>query len=739
MRKVNVAIAGHVDHGKSSLLKCITGEFPDSEGFELDRGITAVMKVIPAEWRGVEIRFIDTPGHSDFREEVGKALLLADGLVLVVAADEGVQARTEVIIEEAKELGLPVVLAVNKMDKEGADFERVVREVRERGLEPEAAVPTSAKTGEGIEELLDAIVEHIEPCGYGDPDDETEFLVVDVRRMKGVGAAALGVVRAGTLEPGMTLRVRDEEFRVKAVFSPERERVESAGPGDIVLAALDRAPETGYLLTESGGYRVDNPEDVRPCVRFVVDVDDTQRAVEVLRDLSRRNMGLEYEVRDDGTLVVSCLGDVHFDRVRSELEEAGVRVEVRSREFEGVKTVGRRARGRYGPVEVEVLPRATEGVRVFRRGKDRATTDEITTAHLVADELGLDGLVVNILSEGEAEPEALAEALAAAVEEAGIFELYPLENVLIEVGNVGKAASLVYKHEGHVIESDERSLKAVVPAPRLNDLVDELMRETSGRARVRLLSSSGVEGPILSIDPGEVNFGLAYIPRRGPCDVTSVKLMGPSEEDKVRELRKTLEMFLAGREEPSLVYVGNGPGHEVAVRAVRGVLEDAEVILVDERETTKEALYRLSSGKLENVESRDLRDHGVAALAIARRGQLGRRVRKRVDRDRIRRRVTTAFGGGSSRFGDYSRLPISDPEELKEGTMLQIKDPSRISTGLSRGDVVIFQGWREDGGMIASTLTGNRVIIKPKDGKSLRNPKRFFEVFRPVKPRDSSG
>ncbi|WP_456455328.1 GTP-binding protein [Methanopyrus sp.] len=737
-RRINVAIAGHVDHGKSSLLESITGEFPDKEEFELSRGITAVMKVIPTEWKGVEIRFIDTPGHSDFREEVGKALLVSDGLVLVVAADDGVQARTEVIIEEAKELGLPVVLAVNKMDKEGADFERVVREVKERGLEPVAAVPTSAKTGEGIEDLLDAIVEHIEPRGWGDPDEETAFLVVDVGEREGLGSVATGVVRAGTLKPGDELRYEGEVYRVRALLSPDEKRMQEAQPGDVVLVAMDRAPETGILLTETGGYRVENPEDVRPCVRYTVEVDDLRKARDILEDVERRNLGVETEIIDERRIKISCLGDVQFDKIRSELEEAGIQVEVTSREFEGVKTVGGRAVGRSGPVEVEVLPRASEGVRVFKRGKDRATTKEITTVHLVAEELGLDGLVVNILSEGESPPEALADAIAAAIEEVGIFELYPIENVLIEVDNVGKAASLVYKHEGQVIESDESSIKAIVPAPRLNELVSDLMTETSGRARIRLISSAGAGGPILSVDPGEVNFGIAYIPRRGPCDVTSVKLTGHTRDAKVEELRRTLKMFLADREEPNLVYVGNGPGHDVAVEAVVDVLPEVEIVLVDERETTKEAVYRLSSGKLENVRSRDLRDHGVAALAIARRGQLGRRVKKRVDRETVRRAVVTAFGGGSRRFGDYSRLPIRNPEELEEGTMLQVKDPNAITTGLSKGEVVVFHGWREDGGMIASTLTGNRVIIKPRDGRSLKNPRRFFEVFRPVKPKRGS-
>ncbi|WP_457615329.1 GTP-binding protein [Methanopyrus sp.] len=737
-KRINVAIAGHVDHGKSSLLERITGEFPDEEEFELSRGITAVMKVIPTEWKGVEIRFIDTPGHSDFREEVGKALLVSDGLVLVVAADDGVQARTEVIIEEAKELGLPVVLAVNKMDKEGADFEQVVKEVKERGLEPVAAVPTSAKTGEGIEDLLDAIVKHIKPRGWGDPDEETAFLVVDIGEREGLGPVATGVVRAGTLKPGDELRYEGEVYRIKALLTPDEKRVREALPGDVVLAAMDRAPEAGVLLTETGGYRVENPEDVRPCVRYTIEVDDLRKARDVLEDIERRNLGVETEIIDERRVKISCLGDVQFDKIRSELEEAGIQSEVTSREFEGVKTVGGRAVARFGPVEVEVLPRASEGVRVFKRGKDSATTKEITTAHLVAEELGLDGLVVNVLSEGESPPEALAEAIAAAIEEVGIFELYPIENVLIEVDNVGKAASLVYKHEGHVIESDESSIKAIVPAPRLNELVNDLMTETSGRARIRLLSSAGAGGPILSVDPGEVNFGIAYIPRRGPCDVTSVKLTGHTRDAKVEELRRTLRMFLADREEPDLVYVGNGPGHDLAVEAVKGVIPEAEIVLVDERETTKEAVYRLSSGKLENVRSRDLRDHGVAALAIARRGQLGRKVKKRVDHEKVRRAVVTAFGGGSRRFGDYSRLPVRDPEELEEGTMLQVKEPNAITTGLSKGEVVVFHGWREDGGMIASTLTGNRVIIKPRDGKSLKNPRRFFEVFRPVKPKRSS-
>ncbi|GEM_PF-2201686 len=736
-KRINVAIAGHVDHGKSSLLERITGEFPDEEGFELERGITAVMKVIPVEVEDTEIRFLDTPGHSDFREEVGKALMAADGLVLVVAADEGVQARTEVLIELAKELGLPVILAVNKMDRAtDSDFEEVVNEVKNRGLEPAAVVPTSAKTGEGIEELLKAVIENVEPSRWGSEDDETAFLVIDVHEEEGLGNVAVGVVRSGTLREGDTLRIGDDEYRVKALMGPDGSRIREARPGDIVQVAFDETPEAGSLLTETGGYRVDNPEDVRPCVRYALSVDDLRTALDVLESWKRRYLGIEYEVDEDGRLHVSCLGDVQFDKLKTDMEEAGVNVEVLGREFEGVRTVGGRETGRAGPTVVEVLPRTVEGVRVFRKGKERTTVEEQTAAALAAEELGVDGLVVNILTDDEVDPENLAEAVADAVEKAGVFEVYPVENVLIEVENVGKAASLVYKHEGHVIESDADSIKAVVPAPRLNELVDDLMKETSGRARIKLLSSQGVDGPVLSLDPGTVNFGIAYIPRRGPCDVTSVKVRAP-EDEQVEELARTLRMFLADREEPAVVYVGHGPGRETAVKAVKKVLPDSDIVIVDESETTKEAVYRLSSGKLENVRAKDLRDHGVAALAIARRGQMGKRVEPKASKEDVRRKVSSAFGGGSKKFADYSRLHVENPEDLKEGTMLQVKNPDLISTDLPKGEVVVFHGWREDGGMIASTLTGGRIIVKPADGTgSLKNPRVFFEAFRPVKPRD---
>ncbi len=245
-----VTVMGHVDHGKTSLLDRIRRE--DVQSGEAG-GITQHIGAYQVESDGRKVTFIDTPGHEAFTEMRARGAKVTDVVVLVVAADDGVMPQTQEAIEHAQAAGVPMVVALNKIDVPNANQDRVLGELSERGLMPEAyggetvTVPVSAKTGEGIDDLLENIlvVAELEDL-QANPKAPASGYVVEGERDPGRGPVATLLLRRGTLNKGDAVLAGTAYGRVRAMMDYTGKRVQEAGPGSPVeILGLSGVPEAG--------------------------------------------------------------------------------------------------------------------------------------------------------------------------------------------------------------------------------------------------------------------------------------------------------------------------------------------------------------------------------------------------------------------------------------------------------------------------------------------------------------
>ena len=245
-----VTVMGHVDHGKTSLLDRIRHENVQSGEAG---GITQHIGAYQVESDGRKVTFIDTPGHEAFTEMRARGAKVTDVVVLVVAADDGIMPQTQEAIEHARAAGVPMVVALNKIDVPNANQDRVLGELSERGLMPEAyggetvTVPVSAKTGEGIDELLENIlvVAELEDL-KANPNAPASGYVVEGERDPGRGPVATLLLSRGTLHKGDAVLAGTAYGRVRAMLDYTGKRVKQAEPGDPVeILGLSGVPEAG--------------------------------------------------------------------------------------------------------------------------------------------------------------------------------------------------------------------------------------------------------------------------------------------------------------------------------------------------------------------------------------------------------------------------------------------------------------------------------------------------------------
>jgi translation initiation factor IF-2 len=245
-----VTVMGHVDHGKTSLLDYIRKE---SVAAGEAGGITQHIGAYHVETPNGMVSFLDTPGHAAFTAMRSRGAKATDVIVLVVAADDGVKPQTEEAVQHAKAAGVPMVVAVNKIDKEGIDPDRVKNELSAMEVIPEdwggdtQFIPVSAITGQGIEELLEAILlqsELLELKAYTDVPGQG--VVIESRLDKGRGSVASVLVQNGTLRSGDTVLVGYEYGRVRALVDETGKQVDSAGPSiPVEILGLNGVPEAG--------------------------------------------------------------------------------------------------------------------------------------------------------------------------------------------------------------------------------------------------------------------------------------------------------------------------------------------------------------------------------------------------------------------------------------------------------------------------------------------------------------
>jgi len=245
-----VTIMGHVDHGKTSLLDAIrqTHVAAGEAG-----GITQAIGAYQVPHGDSTVTFIDTPGHEAFTAMRARGAKVTDLAVIVVAADDGVKPQTEEAVDHAKEAGVPMLVAVNKIDKPGADPVRVRTEMTNLGLQPVEwggdvdFVDVSAKTKEGLDNLLDTIVTEAELLELrANPNAPASGSVIESKLDPGRGAVVTVLVARGTLHVGDALLAGSHWGRVRAMQDFMGERIESAGPGvPVEVLGFDGVPEAG--------------------------------------------------------------------------------------------------------------------------------------------------------------------------------------------------------------------------------------------------------------------------------------------------------------------------------------------------------------------------------------------------------------------------------------------------------------------------------------------------------------
>ena len=245
-----VTVMGHVDHGKTSLLDKIrsTNVTAGEAG-----GITQHIGAYSVSVGGKTITFLDTPGHEAFTAMRARGASVTDIVVLVVAADDGIMPQTVEAINHSKAADVPIIVAVNKMDKPEADFERVKRELVNSGLTPEEwggdtiMVPVSAKTGAGIGDLLDAInlVAEVKEL-TANPEAPARGTIIEAKLDKGKGPVASVLIQNGTLHTGDNVISGTTIGRVRAMIDDMGRTVKSAGPSMAVsILGLEEVPNAG--------------------------------------------------------------------------------------------------------------------------------------------------------------------------------------------------------------------------------------------------------------------------------------------------------------------------------------------------------------------------------------------------------------------------------------------------------------------------------------------------------------
>ena len=346
----NFSIISHVDHGKSTLSDRIlelTGavdprlmreQYLDSMDIERERGITIKAQNVRVTWRDHTLHLIDTPGHVDFGYEVSRSLAACEGAVLLVDASQGIQAQTLANCYQALEHDLEIVAVLNKIDLPAADPERCAAEIEQvLGLDAAGVLRISAKTGEGVPELLDAVLARVPPPS-GDPAAPLRALIFDSAYDQYRGVVSSIRVVDGTLAARDRLRFLHsgahhdiEEIGVRA---PEPVPVTSLGPGEVgyLIAGIKdvggaRSGETVTSDTRPAseplaGYR--DPKPMVFCGLFPIDGDELPDRRDALEKLRLNDASFTYEPESSRALGFGfrCgfLGLLHMEIVRERLE-----------------------------------------------------------------------------------------------------------------------------------------------------------------------------------------------------------------------------------------------------------------------------------------------------------------------------------------------------------------------------------------------------------------------------------
>ncbi|MEH6448343.1 MAG: translation initiation factor IF-2 [Oleispira sp.] len=332
-----VTVMGHVDHGKTSLLDYIrssrvaTGEAG---------GITQHIGAYHVDTDHGMISFLDTPGHAAFTSMRSRGAQCTDVVILVVAADDGVMPQTKEAVQHAKAAGVPIVVAINKMDKEGADVDRVKNELSACDVIPEdwggdvPFMPVSAHTGEGVTELLDAVLLQAELLELKAViDGPGQGVVVESRLDKGRGPVATLLVQNGTIKKGDIVLAGTCYGRARALLDENGKPAESAGPSiPVEILGLNGTPDAGaaFIVVESEKKAREVAEHRESKRKEVIQQRQQKAKLDALfnnmggSEQSNLNIILKTDVRGSLEALTASLQGLATDEVKVNIVSSGV-------------------------------------------------------------------------------------------------------------------------------------------------------------------------------------------------------------------------------------------------------------------------------------------------------------------------------------------------------------------------------------------------------------------------------
>ncbi|MEO0880824.1 MAG: translation elongation factor 4, partial [Pseudomonadota bacterium] len=351
----NFSIVAHIDHGKSTLadrLIQVTGGLSDREmkeqvldsmELERERGITIKAQTVRLTYKAKNgedyvLNLIDTPGHVDFTYEVSRSLSACEGALLVVDASQGVEAQTLANVYQAIDVDLEIVPVLNKIDLPAAEPDRVKAQIEDViGLDASDAIEISAKTGLGVDDVLEAVVERL-PAPKGDPEAPLKALLVDSWYDPYLGVVVLVRVIDGTLKKGMRIRMMGAGATYGVdqvgVSTPKKTQVDALGPGEIgyLTASIKEVADTrvGDTITDErrptnemlAGFKPSQP--VVFCGIFPIDAADFEDLREAMGKLRLNDASFEFEMETSAALGFGfrCgfLGLLHLEIIRERLE-----------------------------------------------------------------------------------------------------------------------------------------------------------------------------------------------------------------------------------------------------------------------------------------------------------------------------------------------------------------------------------------------------------------------------------
>ncbi|WP_134678594.1 translation initiation factor IF-2 [Paracoccus ravus] len=334
-----ITIMGHVDHGKTSLLDAIRkANVVSGEAGGITQHIGAYQVKTES---GALLTFLDTPGHAAFTSMRARGAQVTDIVVLVVAADDQVMPQTVEAINHAKAAKVPMIIAINKVDKHGADPQKVRTDLLQHEVVVEAMsgdvqdVEVSAKTGLGLDKLLEAIALQAEILELkANPERAASAAVIEAKLDVGRGPVATVLVQNGTLKRGDIFVVGEQWGKVRALINDQGERVDEAGPSvPVEVLGLNGTPEAGDVLNvvsteaqarEIADYRISAAKDKRAAAGAAITLDQMLAKAKADKNVAELPVVIKADVQGSAEAIVQALEKVGNDEVRVRVLHYGV-------------------------------------------------------------------------------------------------------------------------------------------------------------------------------------------------------------------------------------------------------------------------------------------------------------------------------------------------------------------------------------------------------------------------------